>query len=487
MCDKIFWSSDDEDDDDNVQVAAPKRERVVIAEDDTVSDKKQKSAIHRLSTVDKAGLSDTASRIHAVMAASTNSSFAQNEEKRQKKVDEKIARMLGRLNEVRRDDTNDNDPLHKARKVSVLRDVTKTISTLESSRDLSRTFLCVDMDAFYVACELLDRPDLVGKPVAVGGMSMLSTSSYEARQFGVRSAMPGYMAKQLCPDLIILPCNFEKYTRVAEQARALFAMFDPDFSSHSLDEAILDISDYLEQHAGSTPEEAGTKLKQLVFDATKCTCSVGLGPNRPLAKIASNVKKPDGLFYIKPERDAIVEFVQGLPLRKVCGIGAVTEATLRGIGITTCKDLWDNRMDLARIVKKKDRFVWYLDIALGFPSTSHHQKRIAGERKSISCERTVGHEGIGDITAALAMAKSLCDRLVADMEEAQVAGQTITLKLKGVDFSVHNKSITVPQPISTAQSIWRWLKGMVEDEMRRIGPVRLIGVKMSSLKSLKGG
>jgi DNA polymerase kappa len=143
------------------------------------------------------------------------------------------------------------------------------------------------MDAFYVMCELVRRPELRGLPVAVGGTAMLATSSYEARRFGVRSAMPGYMARRLCPELTILPPDFALYTRVAAAVREVFARFDPHFSSGSLDEASLDVTAYLAAHPAEDGEGVARRIKAEIFDRTQCTASIGIAANRSLAKICS--------------------------------------------------------------------------------------------------------------------------------------------------------------------------------------------------------
>ena len=203
-------------------------------EADEPEPKAKRHQIHRLSTKDKAGLSagDDAqqARIEAVLAEHKAGRFGEQELKRAARVEVKVAKLQAKIREIRQQDSRmSTDMLAQHRVAVVERDVARAISELESTRDLTHTILCVDMDQFYLAVELIDRPDLRGKPVAVGGNSMLSTSSYEARRFGVRSAMPGFIAKKLCPDLIIIPTNFSKYAAVGEIIRKIFAEFDEHF------------------------------------------------------------------------------------------------------------------------------------------------------------------------------------------------------------------------------------------------------------------
>lgn len=343
------------------------------------------------------------------------------------------------------------------------------------------------MDAFYCACELRDNPSLKGKAFAVGGMSMLSTSSYEARAFGVRSAMPGFVAKKLCPELIIVPVDFDKYRRVAALIRLVFASYDANFSSGSLDEASLNITQYLRNHAGRTAVDVARELQMRVEADTQCTCSVGVACNRQLAKIASNEKKPRGLFEIPSQRDAIVAYMSTLPLHRVSGIGPVAEMTLTGaFAIERCGGLWQQRETLARTVSARS-LEWYMHVALGFPA-SHMHDRAAGDddddvgRKSISCEHTVSAAGVDELETALSLTARLSERLAGEMQQQCIRGSTLTLKLKSVDFSVRSRSVSLPVPSNEHRAMWLLLKGLVEQEMRAVGAVRLIGVRMSALE-----
>ena len=200
----------------------------------------------------------------------------------------------------------------------------------------TRSIIHLDMDCFYAAIEVRDRPELRGKPVGVGGArdrrGVLTTCNYEARKFGVRSAMPTFMALQRCPRLIVLPTRFDVYRREAAVIRAILHRFTPLVEPLSLDEAYLDVS----AHPGA-PGALAQVIRDLIFRKTKLTASAGIGPNKLVAKIASELNKPDGQCEVAPNE--VSQFMAALPVRKIWGIGAVTEQKLQQRGITTCGEL----------------------------------------------------------------------------------------------------------------------------------------------------
>src|SRR6058998_2958046 len=192
------------------------------------------------------------------------------------------------------------------------------------------------MDCFYAAIEVRDRPALRGKPVGVGGArerrGVLTTCNYEARKFGVRSAMPTFMALQRCPNLIVLPTRFDVYRREAAVIRAILHRFTPLVEPLSLDEAYLDLTD----HPGA-PGALAQVIRDMIFHKTKLTSSAGIGPNKLIAKIASEINKPNGQLEVKPEQAA--EFMKDLPVRKIWGIGEKSERKLEELGVKTCGEL----------------------------------------------------------------------------------------------------------------------------------------------------
>lgn len=194
-----------------------------------------------------------------------------------------------------------------------LRRADALVAELELSRDLAQSIVHLDCDAFYAAVEQLDRPELKDLPFAVGG-GVLTTCNYVARRFGCRSGMAGFVAKRLCPDLICLPLNFDKYSAKAEEVRQVIAEYDPRFESASIDEAYLNITEYCRNHDMS-PEDAVDQLRRQVHLRTSITVSAGIAANAKLAKICSNVNKPDGQFALPNDRVAIMAFMRDLPCR----------------------------------------------------------------------------------------------------------------------------------------------------------------------------
>ncbi|CAG0914050.1 unnamed protein product [Notodromas monacha] len=286
----------------------------------------------------KAGMADLdkekISRI--IEEASKGSKFYDHKKKQQERIDAKIADLLRKKKAITEEQLK-----NASAKVGQI------VRNLEKSRDLSRTFVHVDMDAFYAAVEMRDDPSLSDgseniivfirrdKPMAVGGPGMLATSNYLARRFGVRAAMPGFIGQKLCPDLIIVPPNFEKYRAVNAIFSEVFAKYDPNYSAMSLDEAYLDITEFLRLDQNvrkpsdlSHAEEVVSDLREEIFLATQLTASAGIAPNTLLAKVCSDINKPNGQFYLRPERPVVAEFVEKLSVRKACGIGKVLESKL---------------------------------------------------------------------------------------------------------------------------------------------------------------
>uniref|UniRef100_A0A7N0UDT3 DNA polymerase kappa n=1 Tax=Kalanchoe fedtschenkoi TaxID=63787 RepID=A0A7N0UDT3_KALFE len=258
------------------------------------------------------------------------------------------------------------------------------IVELEASRDLTRIWLHVDMDAFYAAVETLSNPSLQGKPMAVGGMSMICTANYEARKFGVRAAMPGFIAHKLCPELVFVPTDIKKYMHYSDLTRKVFQDYDPKFIAASLDEAYLDITEVC-QVRGMSGAEIADELRSRIHEETGLTCSAGVAPNRLLAKVCSDINKPNGQFVLPNDRMAVVTFISSLPIRKIGGIGKVTEHILKDvIGINTCEQMLQKGGYLCALFSQSSAD-FFLSVGLGLGSVHTPEARM---RKSISNERT---------------------------------------------------------------------------------------------------
>jgi DNA polymerase kappa len=375
---------------------------------------------------------------------------------------------------------------------------TNEITTqLEKSCILNRVICVVDFDQFFAAVEMRDNPELKNVPLAVG-MSLVSTANYEARKYGVRSAMPTFIAKQLCPHLVCVPGNYAAYGEVATQAREIFMEYDPEFVSHSLDEAYLDLSGKLGS-GNDLSTEAGilaadkmvNELRQrLKIKTGGLTVSAGIAPNSMLAKVATDIRKPDGQYLVRV--DSMVDFVRSLKVRKIPGIGKAQEVFLDGLQITTVQDMWDKRLVLNRICSKL-QFEFYMRVALGLATESETIPFAPGnallndDPKSISIERTFG--GTSDETYLFNKLKELCDTLSQQIREKEnLYGRVLSLKYKTVDFDTHTKTITLAKRIGGPTCHAHDMLYELEILLRAIFPIklRLMGVRLSGLEVVEG-
>ncbi len=292
-----------------------------------------------------------------------------------------------------------------------------------------RAIIHLDMDCFYAAIEVRDQPRLRGKPVGVGGArdrrGVLTTCNYAARKFGVRSAMPTFMALQRCPQLIVLPTRFDVYRREAAVIRGILQRFTALVEPLSLDEAYLDVS----AHPGA-PGPLAQVIREMIFRKTKLTASAGIGPNKLIAKIASDINKPNGQCEVRAEE--VTEFMRELPVRKIWGIGAVTEEKLEKRGIRRCGQL--QRFSRAELHEQFGKFGLELyELCRGIDDRPVVPDR---ERKSLSTEETFATdlETLGQCEEKLA---DLFEELMADLaqKEATRAVTRIFVKLKFADFT----------------------------------------------------
>jgi DNA polymerase kappa len=324
------------------------------------------------------------------------------------------------------------------------------IEELELSRDLSQTIVHIDCDAFYAAVEELDRPELKDVPFSVGG-GVLTTCNYHARKFGCRSGMAGFVAKKLCPQLIQIPLNFDKYTAKAQEVREIIVDYDPRFESASIDEAYLNITKYCEKNQ-IDPEEAVEQLRQKVHEKTKITISAGIAANAKLAKICSNKNKPNGQYRIPNDRSAIMAFMSCLPTRKVNGIGRVFERELDAIGVKACGDIYAFRQYLSKLFGEK-AFCFLMQCHLGLGRTSV-QPAEEYERKSVGTESTFGE--IGDPSELRNTLRWTAEELEKDMVRTQFKGRTLCLKVKLHTFEVFTRQAILPKAIYQAEDLYKY-------------------------------
>ncbi|ORZ01306.1 hypothetical protein BCR43DRAFT_486727 [Syncephalastrum racemosum] len=397
-----------------------------------------------------------------IYEASKGSAFFENERRRDEAVTKRIDAMLAKYNAIR-----DLD-------LSVESQVAEhMLHEMEESRDLTQHICHIDMDAFYASVEELSQPELKKVPMAVGSTSMLTTSNYEARKYGVRSAMPGYIALKLCPQLKIVRPHFDKYKSASKQVQAIFAKYDPNFAAMSLDEAYLNLTDYLSK-TDMSPPALVEQIRQEIFEQTQLTASAGIAANKMLSKVCSDINKPNGQYYLPNTREAVVEFVKTLRIRKISGVGRVTERVLEALGVQTCGDIYARRAVLYRLLSPVS-FKFLLRCHLGLGSTTVHHDT---ERKSISVERTFS--SISEKRALLAKVDELAELLANDLDAKRVKGKTVGLKIKLTSFEVRVRAKTMPYYVYRASDLARIAKELLLKEM----PVslRLMGIKLSSLK-----
>ena len=437
-----------------------------------------------------------------IFEASKGSRYYDNELKKEKQVAERIAKQTACF-----------EKLTQQQRREALETTNLIVKELEQTRDLSRTFVHIDMDAFYAAVEILDNPELRDKPMAVGSNAMLSTSNYPARRYGVRAAMPGFIAKKLCPELVIVPAHFDKYKEYSRQVQEILAEYDPNFAMASLDEAYLDLTEHLKERQknaekrrffrskhqdesrmeneneeaveetvefGSDAEEAVRELRSRIEQKTQLTASAGIAPNVMLAKICSDRNKPNGQFLLEPDRDVVLKFIRNLAIRKISGIGRVSEQMLKALGIETCEDLYTKR-DLLYLLHSPISFRFLIQVSLGLGNTSIATD---SKRKSIGTETTFSE--INKPDELLEMCDKLCQSLAEDMKGQELKGKTVTIKLKTVKFEVKSRSLSPLSPVSTYEEISLAAKELLKNEINACFPdplrLRLMGVRLSNFQ-----
>ncbi|PJR12024.1 DNA polymerase IV [Sinorhizobium meliloti] len=338
-----------------------------------------------------------------------------------------------------------------------------------------RKIIHIDMDAFYASVEQRDNPELRGKPVAVGypeARGVVAAASYEARKFGVHSAMPSVTAKRKCPELIFVPHRFDVYRAVSRQIHAIFAEYTPLIEPLSLDEAYLDVTENLKGMQLAT--EIAEQIRARIRAETQLTASAGISYNKFLAKIASDQRKPDGLFVITPKHGP--DFVQALPVKKFHGVGPATAEKMKRLGIETGADL--KSRDLAFLQhhfgKSGPYFYW---IARGIDEREVKPDRI---RKSIGAEDTF-REDVHDLDAARARLKPLIDKVWHYCETSGIRGKTVTLKVKWADFTQITRSKTIVAPIASAAEMGEIVELLLSPIFPAAKGIRLLGVTLSSL------
>lgn len=341
-----------------------------------------------------------------------------------------------------------------------------------------RKIIHVDMDAFYASVEQLDNPELRGKPVAVGGSEkrgVLTTASYEARKFGVKSAMSGVLAKQKCPHIIFVKPRFDRYKEISKKVRKIFYDYTDLVEPLSLDEAYLDVTK--NKKGNPSASMIAQEIRNRIWDELKLRASAGISINKFLAKVASDINKPNGQKTINPEE--VIPFLEELPINKFYGVGKVTAAKMHNLGIFTGKDIKDKSLpDLVRLFGKGGNF--YYNIVRGIHNSEVKPNRV---RKSIAAEKTFS-DNISSEVFMLEKLEKIAEELERRMLRSETRGKTITLKIKYSDFTQQTRSKTIPRFIQKKEEFIPIIKELLyQDKLKN--SVRLLGISFANLDTEK--
>jgi DNA polymerase-4 len=341
-----------------------------------------------------------------------------------------------------------------------------------------RKIIHIDMDAFYASVEQRDNPDLKNRPVAVGypaKRGVVAAASYEARRFGVRSALPSTVAMRRCPELVFVPPRFDVYRAVSQQIHAILKNYTALVEPLSLDEAYLDVTDNLS--GIPTAWETAKEIRTRILAETHLTASAGVSCNKFLAKLASDHRKPNGQFAIMP--DEAEAFVATLPIAKFHGVGPKTAAKMHGLGIETGADLRRQTLPFlqARFGKAGD---WYFDIARGRDDRPVQPDR---QRKSSGSETTFP-EDLTDPTRIEAGMVAMADEVWAWCEKSNSRGRTVTVKVKWADFQISTRSRSVETAIETKDRLHEVALGLIRSLFPPQRGVRLVGVTLSNFRTI---
>ncbi|SOC79220.1 DNA polymerase-4 [Salinimicrobium sediminis] len=341
-----------------------------------------------------------------------------------------------------------------------------------------RKIIHVDMDAFYASVEQLDNPELRGKPIAVGGSSqrgVVAAASYEARKFGVKSAMSSVLAKRNCPDLIFVKPRFERYREISNRIRGIFFEYTDLVEPLSLDEAYLDVTENKKGNPSATL--IAREIREKIKEKTGLNASAGISVNKFIAKVASDINKPNGQKTVNPEEVEV--FLEKLEIRKFYGVGKVTADKMYRLGIFTGYDLKQRSLDFLNehFGKSGEYYYW---VVRGIHNSEVKSSRI---RKSLGAEHTF-EENISSEIFMLERLENISEEIERRLAKSKVAGKTITLKIKYSDFTLQTRSKTLSYFISSKELILDTTKELLYQEKMKES-VRLLGISLSNLNTDK--
>lgn len=341
-----------------------------------------------------------------------------------------------------------------------------------------RKIIHVDMDAYYASVEQLDNPELRGKALAVGGSEkrgVVSAASYEARKFGVRSAMTGVMAKKKCPDLIFVKPRFDRYKEISKKIREIFYDYTDLVEPLSLDEAYLDVTENKKGNPSATLIAA--EIRKRIYDELQLTASAGISINKFIAKVASDYNKPNGQKTVNPEE--VLEFLEDLEIRKFYGVGKVTAEKMYKLGIFTGKDLKKRSLEyLENHFGKSGQFYYQVVRGIHLSEVKPHRTP-----KSVGAERTFS-ENLSSEVFMLEKLEHIASELESRLQKNKLAGKTITLKIRYSDFSLNTRSKTLPYYISEKSMLMEHARELLLQESLE-NSVRLLGLTLSNLNTEK--
>jgi len=342
-----------------------------------------------------------------------------------------------------------------------------------------RKIIHVDMDAFYASVEQKDNPELQGKAIAVGGgetRGVVAAASYEARKFGVRSAMSGFLAKKKCPHLIFVKPRFDRYTEISKQIRKIFHDYSDLVEPLSLDEAYIDVT----QNKKGNPSASliAKEIRQRIYDETGLTASAGISINKFIAKVASDYNKPNGQKTVNP--DEVISFLEDLPIGKFYGVGKVTEEKMYQLGIFTGRELKEKSIEFLNEHFGKSG-VYYYYVVRGIHNSEVRPDRIV---KSVGTEHTF-NENLSSEVFMLEKLEVIADELERRLKKKKIAGKTVTLKIKYSDFTVQTRSKTLQYFISDKSLIMETIRELLYQEKPKES-VRLLGISLAGLNTEAG-
>ncbi|WP_299667020.1 DNA polymerase IV [uncultured Polaribacter sp.] len=339
-----------------------------------------------------------------------------------------------------------------------------------------RKIIHVDMDAFYASVAELDNPTLRGKAIAVGGggaRGVVSAASYEARKFGVKSAMSGFLAKQKCPHIIFVKSDFERYKELSAKIREIFYEYTDLVEPLSLDEAYLDVTE--NKKGNPSANTIAREIRQKIYEETGLRASAGISINKFIAKVASDINKPNGQKTVHPEE--VIKFLEELPVNKFYGVGKVTAAKMYNLGIFIGNDLKQKTLEeLVNLFGKSGTH--YYNIVRGIHNSPVKPNRI---RKSLGAERTFS-ENISSEIFMLEKLENIADELEKRMKKNDTKGKTITLKIKYSDFTQQTRSKTKASFMQSKNEFFPVVKELLFQE-NLVNSVRLLGISFGNLNT----